>query len=77
MLNWFLPTDTPKIRTVFVARFIIAPQDMPKAWQWIYGTWFPSSGYLPDDARPFEQYIEMPEDGMITVDNCVSVKALY
>lgn len=59
-----------------VARFTIAPQDMPKAWQWIYGSWFPSSGYQPADALPFEVYPEPPEDGKLKVEICVPLKTL-
>lgn len=36
------------------ARFIVFPHEMPKAWQWIYGSWFPASGYQPADQLPFE-----------------------
>ncbi|SHF81624.1 transcriptional regulator, AraC family [Fodinibius roseus] len=59
-----------------VARFVIAPQDMPKAWEWIYGSWFPSSGYQPADVVPFEVYPEPPENGKLTVEICVPVKPL-
>jgi len=59
-----------------VARFEIAPQEMPNAWQWIYGTWFPSSGYQPADALPFEVYPEPSSDGKLLVDICVPLKPL-
>ncbi len=59
-----------------VARFIISPEKMPEAWQWIYGTWFPQSGYQPADALPFESYPEPPKDGKLTVDLCIPLKPL-
>ena len=59
-----------------VAHFVLAPQDFPLAWGWLMGTWFPASGYQPDDKLPFEVYPEQPKDGKITVDICVPVKPL-
>lgn len=59
-----------------VARFIIAPRKMPEAWQWIYSSWFPSSGYLPEDKLPFEVYPEPPENGKLTVDICIPIAPL-
>lgn len=59
-----------------VARFIIATQNMPEAWQWIYGSWFPQSGYQPADALPYELYPKEPENGKLTVDICVPVQPL-
>lgn len=59
-----------------IARFNIAPQHMPEAWQWIYGSWFPQSGYQPADALPYEAYPKEPENGMLTVDICIPVKPL-
>lgn len=59
-----------------VARFIIVPQKMPQAWQWIYGSWFPASGYLPADALPYEVYVDPPENGKLTVEICVPVTPL-
>lgn len=59
-----------------VARFVTLPQDMPKAWQWIYGSWFPSSGYQPADVLPFEVYPEPPENENLTVEIYVPVHPL-
>lgn len=55
------------------ARFNITPEKMPEAWQWIYGTWFPQSGYQPADSLPYEVYPKPPENGTLTVDICVPV----
>jgi AraC family transcriptional regulator len=58
------------------ARFAVYPYNMPKAWQWIYGTWFPTSGYQPADKLPFEVYYEPTENGKLTVEICVPLKPL-
>lgn len=59
-----------------IARFMIAPHKMPQTWEWIYGSWFPDSGYQPADALPYEVYPEPPEDGKLTIDICVPLKPL-
>jgi len=59
-----------------VCRFELAQDDFPKAWDWIYGQWFPTSGYQPDDKPYFETYPEEPKDGKFIVDFCIPVKAV-
>lgn len=59
-----------------VAQFNIAPQKIPLAWQWIYESWFPGSGYLPDDGLPYEVYPKTVQDGKITVNIYVPLKPL-
>lgn len=59
-----------------IARFVVTAQDFQQAWSWIYGQWFPTSGYQPDDKPCFEMYPEEPKDGKFTVDICVPVKPL-
>jgi AraC family transcriptional regulator len=59
-----------------VARFVLDATQFGEAWQWLYGVWFPSSGYQPDDKPCFEMYPEEPKDGKFTVDICVPVKPL-
>jgi len=59
-----------------VARFELTAQDFQEAWDWVYGQWFPSSGYQPDDKYCFELYPEEPRDGKFMVDICVPVKPL-
>jgi AraC family transcriptional regulator len=59
-----------------VARFELSEQDFPEAWGWVYGCWFPSSGFQPDDKPCFEMYPEEPKDGKFVVDICVPVKPL-
>lgn len=81
-----VPSDTPvdgeigKMELPYgrflIARFVIAPQRMPDAWKWIYGSWFPASGYQPEDALPYELYPEQPKNGKLTVEICVPVKPL-
>ncbi len=59
-----------------VARFVVDATQFGEAWQWLYGEWFPQSGYQPDDKPCFEMYPEEPCDGNFTVDICVPVKPL-
>lgn len=59
-----------------IARFELTAQDFHQAWGWLYGQWFPSSGYQPDDKPCFEMYPEEPKDGRFVVDICVPVKPL-
>ena len=59
-----------------VARFEVDEKGFSEAWDWVYGQWFPSSGYQPDDKPCFEIYPEEPKDGRFVVDICVPVKPL-
>jgi DNA gyrase inhibitor len=60
-----------------MARYQLLPQDFPQAWRWLFGNWFPNSGYQPDDKLPFEIYYGQPgADGKLTVDICVPVKPM-
>jgi AraC family transcriptional regulator len=44
-----------------VATFTLDPSEYGAAWNWLMGTWFPSSGYQPDDRLCFETYLNEPE----------------
>jgi len=59
-----------------IARFELTSQDFQQAWDWVYGQWFPSSGYQPDDKPCFEMYPEEPKDGKFVVDICVPIKPI-
>lgn len=59
-----------------VARFELNQNEFSEAWGWVYGQWFPASGYQPDDKPCFEIYPEEPKDGKFVVDICVPVKPL-
>ncbi len=59
-----------------IARFELSAQDFQQAWDWVYGQWFPTSGYQPDDKPCFEMYPEEPENGKFIVDICVPVKPI-
>lgn len=59
-----------------IARFELTAQDFQQAWDWVFGQWFPTSGYQPDDKPCFEKYPEEPKDGKFVVDICVPVKPL-
>jgi len=59
-----------------IARFELTARDFQLAWDWVYGQWFPASGYQPDDKPCFEMYPEEPRDGKFIVDICVPVKPI-
>ncbi len=59
-----------------IARFELTAQDFQQAWDWVYGQWFPTSGYQPDDKPCFEMYPEEPKNGEFIVDICVPVKPI-
>ncbi len=61
------------------AHFEINPDEYEEAWDWVYGTWLPESGYQPDDKPCFELYGPDPKEhpqGKHIVDICVPVKPL-
>ena len=59
-----------------IARFELTAENFQQAWDWVYGQWFPTSGYQPDDKPCFEMYPEEPKDGKFIVDICVPVKPI-
>jgi AraC family transcriptional regulator len=59
--------------TYAVGRFELTSADFQKAWDWMYGTWFPGSGYQPDDKPYFETYPEEPRGDRFIVDFCIPV----
>ena len=59
-----------------IARFNVDATQFQQAWEWLYGQWFPESGYQPDDKPCFEMYPEEPKDGRFIVEICVPVKPL-
>lgn len=59
-----------------IARFEVNAQQFQEAWDWLYGEWFPASGYQPDEKPCFEMYPEEPRDGKFVVDICVPVKPM-
>ena len=59
-----------------IARFEVNAQQFQEAWDWLYGEWFPASGYQPDEKPCFEMYPEEPRDGKFVVDICVPVKPI-
>jgi AraC family transcriptional regulator len=60
------------------ARFQLGVADFSEAWTWVYATWLPDSGYVPDDGPCLELYhgTGPDEEGRFTVDICVPVKPL-
>ena len=59
-----------------IARFEVRENEFQLAWDWVFGHWFPVSGYQPDDKPCFEMYPEEPKDGKFVVDICVPVKPM-
>ncbi|MEW6182975.1 MAG: AraC family transcriptional regulator [Bacillota bacterium] len=60
-----------------LARFELAGDEFQEAWNWVYGTWLPSSGYIPDDRPCFELYhgdCNSNPNGKFILDICVPVK---
>ena len=45
-----------------MATFTLDPSEYGAAWDWLMGTWFPSSGYQPDDRLCFEAYLNDPNE---------------
>ncbi len=43
-----------------VATFELDASEFGAAWNWLMGTWFPSSGYQPDDRHCFEVCLNDP-----------------
>jgi DNA gyrase inhibitor GyrI/AraC-like DNA-binding protein len=63
--------------TFAVGRFEVGETEFGQAWEWLYGTWLPQSGYQPDDGPCFEIYPEQTQPGeKFKVDLCVPVKPL-
>jgi AraC family transcriptional regulator len=62
-----------------LARFELDQSEYQAAWDYVFGTWLPESGYQPDDRPCFELYHNDPKDhpeGKSIVDICVPVKPL-
>ena len=59
-----------------VARFELGPMDYEKAWGWIFGEWFPSSGFQPADGPCFEMCGEKTDNDLHKVDICIPVKPM-
>ncbi|MCG8512667.1 MAG: AraC family transcriptional regulator [Halanaerobiales bacterium] len=43
-----------------IGHFIIEPSEHSSAWDYIYGEWFPKSGFQPDEGYIFEMYLNDP-----------------
>jgi len=59
-----------------IARFELGPMDYPKAWGWLFGEWFPASGFQPADGPCFEMCGEKTDNDLHVVDICVPVKPM-
>jgi AraC family transcriptional regulator len=61
------------------ARFELDESEFGQAWQYVFGTWLPQSGYQPDDRPAFELCLNNPEEhpeGKHIVEICIPVKPL-
>jgi AraC family transcriptional regulator len=57
-----------------VGRFTCATDEYGQAWGWMFGSWLPVSGFVPDDKPCFEAYPEPPlPDGRCIVEIWVPV----
>ena len=59
------------------AYFELGEDEYQQAWDWVYGVWLPSSGYVPDDRPCFELYPPAEKDrtdGKTPVEICIPVK---
>lgn len=45
-----------------ITHFEIDDTEYEDAWNVLYGTWLPGSGYQPDDKPPFEMYLNDPKE---------------
>ncbi|MBN2324483.1 MAG: AraC family transcriptional regulator [Spirochaetes bacterium] len=62
-----------------VGHFELAGDEYEAAWNALYGTWLPESGYQPDDRPPFEMYLNDPKqhpEHKAVVDIYMPVKPL-
>ena len=57
-----------------IARFELTSRDYEKAWGWLFGEWFPSSGFQPADGPCFEMCGTEMDKEFHKVDICVPVK---
>lgn len=62
-----------------LARFELADDEYEEAWNTVFGSWLPQSGYQPDDRLCYELYRNNPEEHpekKCIVDICIPVKPL-
>ncbi len=62
-----------------VSRFFCASDEYQAAWNWMYETWLPESGFAPADIPAFEMYDTDAYDavtGKTAVDICIPVRPL-
>jgi len=62
-----------------VGRFVLSGQEYGEAWEYMFGTWMPGSGYQPDEGYTFELYGYNPDaekEGKCDASICIPVKPL-
>lgn len=77
--NWVNVTEVPGGKYA-IAEFVGSPDTIRDAWDSLYRTWLPGSGYQPDDRPCLEIYRGTPEaqgrPGAFRCELCVPVKPL-
>ena len=77
--RWVNVTDLPGCKCA-VSEFVGTAQEIRTAWEGLYRTWLPGSGYEPDDRPCFEVYRARPgEDakaGAFRCELCLPVRPL-
>lgn len=60
-----------------LARFELKDDEYQDAWNWVFGSWLPQSGFVPDDRPCFEMYLNDPKshpEGKCILDIGIAVK---
>ena len=50
--------------------------ELIQSWTWLFGEWFPASGFLPADGPCFEMCGDKMDGDIHVVDICVPVKPM-
>lgn len=60
--------------------FVLGSKDYQEAWNWVYGTWLPQSGFIPGDGLAYEEFFYEEErdlpPGKHRVSICLPVKPM-
>lgn len=75
--QWVNVTDVPGGRYA-VTRYTGGPHQIQGAWDALYGSWLPESGYQPDDRPCLEVYASKPSvsGGVFRCELCVPIRPL-
>ena len=62
-----------------VSRYVGKGDDIGLAWSDMYGSWLPSSGFVPADSPCHDIYLETPDqnkEGNFVMDLCIPIKSI-